>query len=225
MSGDFKSLLLVEDDKSLGTTLSEHLKKDGLKVVWAQNLKVARDHIKEKKFDLIVLDVGLPDGSGFDFAKEVRAHAGVPFIFVTAQSSAEDRLRGYELGAEEYVPKPFHLKELLLRVQHVLENHARSQVFKFGGVTIDFAAMVVDKGGRREPLNLKEAQVLKMLIERSPQVLSRDEILNKAWGEGEFPTNRTVDNVIVRLRQILGEDLGEAIRSVRGVGYQWRYDN
>ncbi len=219
-----KTLLLIEDDKSLGETLSERLTKDGLEVIWARDLTEARMHFVKKKFDLVILDVGLPDGSGFDFAKEIRNKSGVPFIFVTAQSSAEDRLLGYELGAEEYVPKPFHLKELLLRVHHVLENHARDQVYKVAGAEIDFSAMVVRLSGREEAMSLKETQVLKLLIQKSPKVLSRDEILNFVWGEGEFPTNRTVDNVILRLRQLLGESLGLAIRSVRGVGYKWQVE-
>lgn len=216
-----KNLLLIEDDKSLGTTLSERLVKEGLNVKWVRELNQARVQFAQGKFDLVVLDVGLPDGSGFDFAREIRQTSVVPLIFVTAQNSAEDRLHGYEIGAEEYIPKPFHLKELLLRVQHVLENHAKTHELRVEDVVIDLAAMLIRRDVGQEKLNLKEYQVLKFLIEKSPKVLSRDEILNAAWGEGEFPTNRTVDNVIVRLRQLLGEKAGACIRSVRGVGYQW----
>jgi len=135
-------------------------------------------------------------------------------------------LAGYEIGAEEYIPKPFHLKELLLRVQHVLEKH--SPLFE---VQISNTAWI-DFSGRRllkknkgeadqfEKLNQKEYGILRLLFEASPNVVSRDDILNQVWGEDEFPTNRTVDNIVVRLRQLLG-DAGDCIHSVRGIGYQW----
>lgn len=216
-----KKLLLVEDDKSLGTTLSERLTKEELRVHWVTELRKARESIDKEKFDLIVLDVGLPDGSGFDLAREVREKSSVPFIFVTAQGAAEDRLRGYEIGAEEYIPKPFHLKELLLRIKHVLENHVQAPQLQVGDVLIDFASRTVSRESQEERLNLKEYMVLKLLVDKSPQALSRDDILNFVWGENEFPTNRTVDNVILRLRQILGDKVGQNIKSVRGVGYQW----
>jgi two-component system, OmpR family, phosphate regulon response regulator PhoB len=216
-----RKILLVEDDKSLGATLTERLKKENFDVTLAVNLKAAKDVSEKSRFDLVVLDVGLPDGSGFDFAKELRNRSSVPFIFVTAQVGAEERLTGYELGAEEYIPKPFHLKEFLIRVKHVLENHSSLHELKLGAVKIDFDSMVVVSGGETTRMNLKESLLLKLLIEKSPKVLSRDEILNKIWGEEEFPSNRTIDNVIVHIRQILGDKVGAYIKSVRGVGYQW----
>lgn len=216
-----KSILLVEDDKSLGSALSDRLIKEGLHVEWATELQKSRRLMREKNFDLVVLDIGLPDGNGFDFAKELKATSDTPFIFVTSQAAAEDRLKGYELGADEFVPKPFHLKELLLRVQHVLENHSNRQRLSVDGLTVDFHAMHIEHKDRIEKLNLRESQVLRLLMKESPRVLSRDQILDQVWGESEFPTNRTVDNVIVRLRQALGELASRRLSSVRGVGYQW----
>jgi two-component system, OmpR family, phosphate regulon response regulator PhoB len=216
-----RRLLLVEDDRSLGATLTERLAKAGYEAVWVENLYKAGTETARSKFDLVILDVGLPDGSGFEFARQLRAHSGVPFIFVTAQASAEDRLRGYDLGAVEYIPKPFHLREFMMRVEHALSSHTLPVELRFNSVAIDVSGMMlVHDDGRRERLPARDFRLLQLLIERSPQVVSRDEILNALWGEDRFPSNRTIDNAIVRLRQALGP-AGENLRSVRGVGYQW----
>jgi len=224
-----RRLLLVEDDTSLGETLRERLEKEGYAVEWADTLGGARAVMKTaaEPFDLIILDVNLPDGSGFDFARDVRARAETPFIFVTALNSAEHRLEGYEIGADEYVPKPFHLKELLLRVRHVLETHppegeVAATSLRVKDRVIDLAARsVTAPDGAVEFLQTRDFELLKLLIEAAPRVLSRDEILNAVWGEDKFPSTRTVDNAIVRLRQSLGDQEATVIRSVRGVGYQW----
>ncbi len=223
-----KSLLLVEDDNSLAETLSERLAKEGYAVQWADSLKAAEVKIQAGLFDLLILDVGLPDGSGFDLAKRLRTgtlgslNQTSPFVFLTAMNSAEYRLEGYELGAEEYIPKPFHLKELLLRVKHVLDNHASPATLVLGDRTVYWDALEVRNGDQvLERLQPRDALLLKLLMARSPSVVSRDEILDKIWGEANFPSSRTVDNAIVRLRQILGEPHAQRIRSVRSVGYQW----
>lgn len=215
-------LLLVEDDSGLGETLRERLLKEGYEVERADTLGAARSLIDQRHFDLFVLDVGLPDGSGFELAKWIRTVSGSPFLFLTAQSGAEMRLEGYEIGAEEFIPKPFHLKELLMRVRHVLENHAPPSTLEVGELTLNFASHRVEfSDGRTELLTQKETELLRLLTQQAPRVVSRDEILNRVWGEDKFPSNRTVDNTIVRLRQVLGPELNQMIRSVRGVGYQW----
>lgn len=215
-------LLLVEDDSSLGETLRERLFKEGYSVRLARTLVEAEKFFREELPDLVILDVGLPDGSGFDLAERLKKISQVPFIFVTARGEAENRLKGYELGAEEYIPKPFHLREILLRVRHVLDNHAVKKIHNFSNVQIDCDSLTVthiETGAHF--LSAKDMQLLKLLIESAPKVLSRDEILNQVWGEEKFPTPRTVDNAIVRLRQVLGEQASEWLRSVRGIGYQW----
>lgn len=214
------NLLLIEDDKSLGQTLKERLEKEGYKVYWAMTLAQARTNLNQNRIHLIILDVGLPDGSGFELARELKGKW--PFIFVTAQTSAEDRLRGYELGGFEFIPKPFHLKEMLMRIEHVLDNHSLDSYQLSDGTQIEFSSLrIMNKEGSYQELSFKEVQLLKLLIEKSPMAVSRDMILDKIWGEGKFPTQRTIDNVIVRLRQVLGPWGGSLIHSVRGVGYQW----
>lgn len=215
-----KKVLLVEDDSSLGLTLKERLLKEGFSVELARTLEEARRFLSFG-FDLYILDVGLPDGSGFDFALEVKSQSKAPFLFMTAQSDAESRLKGYEAGAEEFIPKPFHLKEFLLRVRHVMENHATPHAYVLDNQSyIDFDSFILSVAGKEEGLTQKEAFVLQVLTSSSPKVVSRDELLNRVWGEEAFPSQRTIDNVILKLRSLLG-DFGSRIQSVRGVGYKW----
>jgi DNA-binding response OmpR family regulator len=143
-----------------------------------------------------------------------------PFVFLTAQGDAESRLKGYDLGAEEFIPKPFHLRELLLRVKHVLDNHMPAHHLILGDLSIDFDSYRVLRSGSPEPVAIKDLQLLRHLIDQSPKVVSRDEALNMLRGEDRFPSNRTVDNAILRLRSLLGE-FASRIESVRGVGYRW----
>jgi DNA-binding response OmpR family regulator len=220
MNAETRKILLVEDDQTLATTLRERLEKERYEVRLCHSIAEAQN-ANDRNYDLVVLDVGLPDGSGFQFAEEVKRKSETPFIFVTAQSDAEMRLRGYELGAEEYIPKPFHLREFLLRVRHVLENHRPAARLDLDGLKIDFASFAIDHEGKIELMQARDARLMRFLVEKSPAVVSRDEILNQLWGEDRFPTARTVDNSIVRLRQQLGERWGACIQSVRGVGYRW----
>lgn len=217
------SILLVEDDLSLGTTLSDRLKKD-FEVVWCRNNLETQQFLKsEKSFDLAIFDIGLPDGNGFELAQQIQLqNATNPklFIFLTAQADAESRLKGFELGAQEFIPKPFHLKELLIRVHHVLETHQVQQIVQLEQCQIDLEAMTIqDLSGKIEYPPLTDMKVLKLLIDRSPRTVSRDEIIDFVWGKDKMPSHRSIDNVIVRLRQLLKNE--DVIRSVRGIGYHW----
>ncbi|MAV90815.1 MAG: DNA-binding response regulator [Bdellovibrionaceae bacterium] len=216
-----KRVLLLEDDQSLGQTLEERLHREGFEVIRAMSLEEGRSHLS-KHFDLFILDVGLPDGSGFDFAHEITAQKNAPFLFMTAQSDAESRLKGYEAGATEFIPKPFHLREFLIRVSHVMENHITPHVLELDEeVAVDFDSFKVHRSDQSHDLTQKEALVLKVLVEASPRVISRDVLLDRVWGQEAYPSQRTVDNVILKLRQVLGEPSGKNIQSVRGVGYKW----
>jgi DNA-binding response OmpR family regulator len=216
------NLLLVEDDQSLGATLKERLEKEGHTVTWANSIESAQKSFSQSVFDLLVLDIGLGDGSGLDFARSIRISSQVPFLFLTAMNSAEYRLEGYELGAEDFIPKPFHLKELLLRVNKVLGRKGISNRITTGNITIDLEKLSISfADGSSEFPQAKDFKVLKLLIESAPTVVSRDEILQQIWKNDSLSTARTVDNSIVRLRQLLSRSGVELIRSVRGVGYQW----
>jgi DNA-binding response OmpR family regulator len=215
-------VLLIEDDRSLGQTLEERLIKEGLEVKWVDTFAGGKAEAAAGPWDLAIVDVMLPDGSGFDLAPEIRKRSTTPIMFMTALNSAESRLTGFELGADEYLPKPFHLKEFMLRVRHVLTTQAPRRTLQVGGATIDWDAMAIDHPGQdRVFLQVKDFRVLSMLVDAAPRAVGRSEILDKVWGVEEFPTQRTVDNSIVRLRQALNDDDGRLIRSVRGIGYQW----
>jgi len=218
------SILLVEDDVSLGQTLKERLEKAGYEVHWATSCEGATQLLDSSKHSLAILDITLPDGSGFDLAKIIKQKTVMPFIFMTAMNTAEYRLEGYELGAEEYIPKPFHLKELLLRVKHVLDQHSTSQVFEIGNIKIHFESLQIEVDQEIHQLSIRDFQLLKLLLDRAPGVVSREEILDRIWGEDKFPSERTVDNAIVRIRQSLKDQDGILIKSIRGVGYQFNFD-
>ena len=219
-------VLLVEDDLSLGRTLTERLERERLEVVWARTIAEAQAQLPGQSWDLAILDVKLPDGSGFGLARELKRTSLTPIMFMTALNSAENRLEGFEIGADEYLPKPFHLKELILRVRHVLATQRVPEVVHARGRTIDLGALsVVGPDGERAFLQVRDGHVLKILLTAAPAVVDRAEILDQVWGREQFPTPRAVDNAIVRLRQALQDDRGRLIRSVRGVGYQWAPDS
>lgn len=215
-------VLLVEDDVSLGRTLAERLEKERLTVQWVQSIADAKAQLGSNKWDLAIVDVKLPDGSGFGLARQIRKGTSTPIMFMTALNSAENRLEGFEIGADEYLPKPFHLKEFMIRVRHVLARQRPTRTIRAHEQTVDFDALSVEgPGGEKAFLQVRDARVLELLVHAAPRVVDRSEILDRAWGEHQFPTPRAVDNTIVRLRQALRDDEGQLIRSVRGVGYQW----
>lgn len=221
-----EKILLVEDDPSLGETIRERLEKEGYEIHWAETLADARRALSEFQPDLVILDLRLPDGSGFRLAEDMKKMISPPaFLFLTAQAGAPERLKGFELGAEEFIPKPFHLKEFMIRLKRVLEKSTRIRAKKrlqHRGyeIQLDSFAIITPEGEKRE-LTKRDCLLLDLLIKNRDRAISRDEILDQLWGEDQFPTNRTVDNSIVRLRQALDDNKNEAIRSVRGVGYQW----
>jgi len=218
-------VLLVEDEPSLGRTLCERLQKETLEVTWAQTIAAAEAALGSGRWDLAIVDVKLPDGSGFGLARHIKRTSLTPVMFMTALNSAESRLEGFEIGADEYLPKPFHLKEFILRVRHVLATQRVPDVLHARGRQIDLGALsVVGSDGVRVFLQVRDARVLKLLISAAPGAVDRSEILDRVWGRDQYPTTRAVDNAIVRIRQALQDENGELIRSVRSIGYQWTLD-
>jgi two-component system alkaline phosphatase synthesis response regulator PhoP len=223
-------LLLLEDERNVAETLIERLGAAGFLVTRADSLASARRAIAEGSFQLALLDVGLPDGSGFELARQLRARApATAIVFLTAHANPEDRIRGLELGADDYVAKPFHFRELLLRIQNCLKRaqdlaqvpgEMRGQVH-IGRALVDFERFVATVDGETQALTHKECAVLRLLAERVGKAVSRDEMLDRAWSADEFPTSRTIDNFIVRLRRLVEVDASDprVIRSIRGVGY------
>jgi len=223
-------ILIVEDERNVAETLVERLGAAGFEVRHAGSAAAARRALEGPPLQLLLLDVGLPDGSGFELAGELRARAPqAAVIFLTAHGNPEDRVRGLELGADDYLTKPFHFRELLLRIQNCLK---RAQdlaqvpgemrgVVRIGRARVDFERFAAEVDGAWQPLTHKECAVLRLLAGRAGKAVSRDEILDRAWSADEFPTSRTVDNFIVRLRKLVEVNAADpqVIRSIRGVGY------
>ena len=223
-------LLVVEDERNVGETLSERLQAAGYRVRLADSAARARQAWRSEAPKLALLDVGLPDGNGFALARELRAAAPqTAIIFLTAHGNPEERVRGLEIGADDYLTKPFHFRELLLRIQNCLK---RAQdladlpgevrgTLRIGRAQVDFERYSAEVAGEHHALTHKECAVLRLLASRVGKAVSRDEILDRAWSADEFPTSRTVDNFIVRLRRLVEVDAAEprVIRSIRGVGY------
>ena len=215
-------LLLVEDDKALGGTLRKRLEKEQFIVTWTRTQNEALLYLDETSFDLAILDVGLPDGDGFELAQLISEKLSLPIIFLTAMDSAEYRLKGYELGADEYIPKPFHFKELLLRIKKVLDTHRIADSKQYADFTIDFSSHSIKfSDGRIESPTSRDFALLSLLVKKSPAVVSRESMISQITAGDKTPTQRTIDNSIVRLRQQLGEKGKDYIKSIRGVGYQW----
>src|SRR5438552_16762670 len=189
-----KRLLLVEDDRSLGATLCERLSRENYDVSWVETLQRALRKLNEGLWDLIILDIGLPDGSGFELARHIKEHTSLPLMFITALSTAEHRLEGFEIGAEEFVPKPFHLRELLLRVKHVLERHPVRHRLSCNGRVIELEGRaILQPNGQREHPAARDFDLLQLLVTSSPSVISRNQILDVLCGEDKFLNQRTID--------------------------------
>jgi DNA-binding response OmpR family regulator len=189
MAETIHKLLVVEDEKNVGLTLIERLRRENFDVTWATTAIEARQAIEKNSFHLALMDVGLPDGSGFDVASFLRSkQPGTAIIFLTAFGNPEDRVRGLELGAEDYVVKPFHLKELILRVQNGLKRakyintplSPGEDSVKIGKATIHFSKFEAEVDGTSVSLTHKETALLKLLVEKKGKVVSRDEILAKS---------------------------------------------
>jgi len=223
------ALLMVEDDANVAVTLAERLRASGFAVTHAASVAAAREALSGASFDIALLDVGLPDGNGFDVARSLRElQPATSIVFLTAYGTPEDRIHGLELGADDYVTKPFVFRELLLRVQNALKRASYLQSgtsgtgpARIGRADVDFGRFTATVDGRVHALTHKECAVLKLLHERAGSAVSRDEILDRAWSSDEFPTSRTVDNFILRLRRLVEHDPANprTLRSIRGVGY------
>lgn len=222
-------LLLLEDEINVGSTLKDRLTTEGFDISWAHTLQEAKELLSQQSFLLALLDVNLPDGSGFDVGKLIRDRfPSTAVVFLTAANTSDDRIHGLELGAEDYIAKPFHFKELLLRVQNVLkrihfvgDSPSSESSVEIGKASVRFQQYELTSENQTHHLSHKECALLKLLFEKRGQVVSRDEILDLVWSEDEYPTPRTIDNFILKLRKLVEPDLNtpSVIRSVRGVGY------
>lgn len=213
-------ILLVEDDSALGSAVEEHVVETAHAVDWMQNLTDARECASTVVYDLILLDLMLPDGRGIDFLKEIRASGNtVPVIILTAKDQISDRIDGLNAGADDYLVKPFDLSELSARIAAVGRRYAGNPNPKatIGDLEIDRADRSILKGGKSVDLTAKEWELMEALIQRPGAILSKAKLEDRLYGFGDEVESNTIEVHISRLRKKLGSDL---IETVRGVGYR-----
>src|SRR5271165_884405 len=220
-----KKILLIEDDSDLYSLLKYNLEKEGFSMTGLQTGKGAIDHCRQVRPDLILLDIMLPDSDGLDICKGIRKDpdlAAIPVIFLTARASETDRIVGLELGANDYVVKPFFVRELIARIKLQFRNQAPpSRVLEAGGLELDTTSRQVRLSGTPLSLTATEFRLLEFLMSRPGVVFSREQLLNSVWGQDRAITDRAVDVYVLRLRQKVEADPANPslIHSVRGFGY------
>ena len=224
-------ILLVEDEEGLALGLQYNLTEEGYKVTLAKDGEKALEFFDKNDYDLVILDIMLPHFSGYEITEYIRSkQPKLPILLLTAMTAANDRVRGLKLGADDYVTKPFHLEELLLRVKGMLKRKSWYEsstelepVYRFGNNEINFDSLHCTRKKRKYRLTPHEAMALKYLIENKGKVVSRKELLEKVWNISSDVETRTVDNFIARLRKYIEEDHSNPvhIKSIRGAGYMF----
>ena len=222
------NILVLEDEPDIRKTLEYNLSREGYKVISAASIEQAKTFIKSDTFSLFLLDLMLPDGSGLDLCKKLKGNSeteSVPIIILTAKDDEIDKIVGLELGADDYVTKPFSVRELILRIKSVLKRGTLKKDIveierQFGGLKINPDSHEVFIDSEEISLTALEFRLLKELVDKRGRVQSRDQLLIEVWGYSAEVTTRTVDTHIKRLREKLGS-MGKYIQTIRGVGYKF----
>lgn len=226
------SILLVEDEENLHDALKLNLELEGYEITSAYDGNEALKAIKDEYFDLIIMDVMLPQIDGVSVTETIRLQNNeVPILILSAKNSSADRVLGLKKGADDYMVKPFNLEELLLRVDKLIlknkklnEKETIGDTYEFGNNKVDFKAQVATTWNNQSiELSKKEVMLLKLLIENRNEVVTREKILQSVWGYNVFPTTRTIDNFILNFRKYFEKDSRNPVffHSVRGVGYKY----
>ena len=222
-------ILIVDDEPAMREGLTDNLIFEGYTVENAANGSLALEKLQDNKYDLVVLDVMMPEMSGFDVCKKLRQQNNdVPVILLTAKGEEIDRVLGLELGADDYITKPFSLRELIARIKAILRRSSvastseSSKMESIGRMEVDFDRFEAKVDGEKVKLSHREFEVLHFLRNHKQQIVSRDDLLKNIWGYDEFPTTRTIDNFILRLRQKIEVNPNEPkiILTVHGMGYK-----
>jgi two-component system alkaline phosphatase synthesis response regulator PhoP len=226
------SILIVEDEENFHEALRLNLELEGYSVSSAYDGSQALKTVEQEYFDLIILDIMLPEVDGITVIETIRLQNNeIPILILSAKNSGADRVLGLKKGADDYLTKPFNLEELLLRVQKLIEKNKKLQdkesigdTYSFGNSVIDFKAQeAMTKTGEKVQLSKKESMLLKLLIENKNEVVPREKILQTVWGYNVYPTTRTIDNFILNFRKYFEDDSRNPryFHSVRGVGYKY----
>jgi len=221
-------ILIIEDEPDIRKTIEYNLSREGFKIFTAASLKEGKE-LLDKSFSLLVLDLMLPDGSGLDLCRELKSNQelmNIPIVILTAKDDEVDKVVGFELGADDYVTKPFSVRELILRIKAILKrgssqkNETIEIERQFGDLVIDIDSHEVFVNKEQISLTALEFRLLSQLIDRRGRVQSRDQLLSDVWGYSAEVTTRTVDTHIKRLREKLGT-MGKYVQTIRGVGYKF----
>ncbi|PKK36083.1 DNA-binding response regulator [Siphonobacter sp. SORGH_AS_0500] len=218
-------ILLVEDDETLGFVVADNLLQEGYEVHLQKDGKRGWEAFSQEPYDVCLLDVMLPEMDGFALAEKIRSTGSqVPVIFLTAKSLPEDRIRGFKLGGDDYLTKPFSMEELTLRIEAILRRMdakaVTNQGLTLGAYQLDLKNQRLIYGASFINLTAREADLLKMLAERPNEIIPREEILSRLWGKSDYFLGRSLDVFISRLRKYLSQDKNLRLVSVHGVGFR-----
>jgi two-component system, OmpR family, response regulator RegX3 len=224
-----RTVLLVEDEESITAPLSEALSREGFEPVVAGTAAEALELASTRPPDLVLLDLMLPDGSGLDVCRELRSRSGVPIIMLTARGEETDRVVGLEVGADDYVVKPFSARELIARIRAVLRRTAAApagpveETVELGDVRVDRARRSASVGGETLELSRKEFDLMRLLVENAGSVVTRERLIDEVWDTNWYGSTKTLDVHVSALRKKLGDDPGTPryIHTVRGVGFRF----
>lgn len=219
-----EKILIVEDDRELNQAIGYALEKDGYQSVSAFSVRTAMKAYMESQIDLVLLDVNLPDGEGFTFCKWVKERKGMPVIFLTARDLEEDMLRGYDLGAEDYVTKPFSMKVLLKKINIILTRKTGSSGLDFddGFLRVDFEKAKIEVNGKSVQVTPTEFRLLRQFISNSEKLLTYDILLERLWDQGgQFVDKHALAVNVNRIRGKIEDGTHKYISNVYGMGYQW----
>ena len=226
MNSNYK-IAIIDDEESIRTSLELNLKHEGFQIVSAENGELGEALIKKEMPDLIIMDVMMPVKDGLQLCRDLRNDGNsTPIIMLTARDEEVDKILGLELGADDYIPKPFGVRELVARIKAILRRTVQKfdvNKVEFNGIVVDFKAYQAIKDHQPLELSAREYRLLKYLVAKNGDVVTRDELLDEVWGYDSYPTTRTVDNHIAKLRQKIESDINEPkhILTVHGVGYKF----
>ncbi|AHW59330.1 DNA-binding response regulator, OmpR family, contains REC and winged-helix (wHTH) domain [Draconibacterium orientale] len=218
-------IFLVEDDLSFGAVLKSYLELNDFEVTWVDDGKYAVDKFIAESFQICILDVMLPNIDGFTIGTEIRKlDANIPMVFLTAKTLKEDILKGYNVGADDYITKPFDTEVLLCKIQAIIKRQSTQPVrdeflFSIGSYSFDSKLRSISRNGEKQKLSPKEADLLKLLCQNKNELLSRETALRKIWGEDGYFTARSMDVFITKLRKYLKDDPNIEIKNIHGSGF------
>lgn len=224
-----RQILVIEDDEILNAGLCYNIQKIDMVPFSAYNIEDAKKNLKEKSFNLILLDINLPDGNGFNFAKEVVSQYDTPFIFLTAHNLEEEMIKGLQLGADDYIVKPFSIKVVMEKIQTILRRCAgirEIENYVCGNLVIDLKNHLVKRKGEIIFLTPTEFKILEILCKNKGQILTKDILLEKIWDVKEnYVNEHTLSLNVSRLRNKISDDGHEYIKTIYGLGYKWIGEN